>query len=341
MATAVNKSVETASAPNPQQKLLIVSAIGAVYVAFGIAAVAFGLPYLWKVGAADFITRNLSSFFSYAGLGLLMLGAMVGLVMLGVKLAGANPPEGMRAGVFTLLVGGLLWFLATVALGQLLERYLLKSPDHRTLGLGITVALGVALLVAAVRYMLKPRFAGFLVKFEGQGWFRARAYKPNQGLRVRRLTILGLLIVIGTGIWSLIEHNTLGVTADAYWKIRIPFLFNGNWPRFAYLLPNASVLGPILMAAAGLWISWRAVNYPVFADFLIATEAEMNKVSWTTRKRLIQDTIVVLTTVVLFTIFLLAVDQIWGWVLSRDLIKIVPKSRVSDTTKVEHVEQDY
>ena len=32
-------------------------------------------------------------------------------------------------------------------------------------------------------------------------------------------------------------------------------------------------------------------------DFLIATEAEMNKVSWTTRKRLVKDTIVVLVTV--------------------------------------------
>ena len=51
-----------------------------------------------------------------------------------------------------------------------------------------------------------------------------------------------------------------------------------------------------------LWRAWRGmVNFPAFADFLIATEAEMNKVSWTTRKRLVQDTIVVLTTVVLMT----------------------------------------
>ena len=40
----------------------------------------------------------------------------------------------------------------------------------------------------------------------------------------------------------------------------------------------------------------------------IATEAEINKVSWTTRKRLIQDTTVVLVTVFLFTLFLFVVD---------------------------------
>ncbi len=33
-----------------------------------------------------------------------------------------------------------------------------------------------------------------------------------------------------------------------------------------------------------LWLAWRVVNVPSFADFLIATEAELNKVSWTTRR---------------------------------------------------------
>ena len=64
-------------------------------------------------------------------------------------------------------------------------------------------------------------------------------------------------------------------------------------------------------------MAWRIVNCPAFADFLIATEAELNKVSWTTRKRLIQDTIVVLMTVFLLTVFLFVVDVAWGKVLSN------------------------
>jgi len=63
-------------------------------------------------------------------------------------------------------------------------------------------------------------------------------------------------------------------------------------------------------------VAWRVVNWPVFADFLIATEAELNKVSWTTRKRLVQDTIVVLMTLVLMAVFLFVVDVAWGRILS-------------------------
>ena len=37
-----------------------------------------------------------------------------------------------------------------------------------------------------------------------------------------------------------------------------------------------------MLLAAGLWASYRLVNVPAVADFLIAVEAEMNKVSWPT-----------------------------------------------------------
>ncbi|MCS7045428.1 MAG: preprotein translocase subunit SecE, partial [Gemmataceae bacterium] len=66
------------------------------------------------------------------------------------------------------------------------------------------------------------------------------------------------------------------------------------------------------------------VNWPSFADFLIATEAEMNKVSWTTRRRLVQDTIVVLVTVFLMTAFLFVVDVVWIKVLSRESFFSLP-----------------
>ena len=54
------------------------------------------------------------------------------------------------------------------------------------------------------------------------------------------------------------------------------------------------------MAVAG-WICYRLVNFPGFADFLIAVEAEMNKVSWPTRTELFRASMVVL-----FLIFSLA-----------------------------------
>jgi len=52
------------------------------------------------------------------------------------------------------------------------------------------------------------------------------------------------------------------------------------------LLPALRYTLPLLLLAASIWLAWRVVNFPPFADFLIATEAELNKVSWTTRPRL-------------------------------------------------------
>ena len=51
---------------------------------------------------------------------------------------------------------------------------------------------------------------------------------------------------------------------------------------------------PGLLLILGLWVSYRVVNLPAFADFLIAVEAEMNKVSWPTRAELFRASMVVL-----------------------------------------------
>ncbi len=58
------------------------------------------------------------------------------------------------------------------------------------------------------------------------------------------------------------------------------------------------------------WVIFRIVHFPPFAEFLIATEAEMNKVSWTNKEDLIRATTVVLATVVLMTVFLFMVDTL-------------------------------
>ena len=56
------------------------------------------------------------------------------------------------------------------------------------------------------------------------------------------------------------------------------------------------------------WVIFRIVHFPPFAEFLIATEAEMNKVSWTSKEDLNRATTVVLATVVLMAVFLFVVD---------------------------------
>jgi preprotein translocase SecE subunit len=93
------------------------------------------------------------------------------------------------------------------------------------------------------------------------------------------------------------------------------------------LLPAVQFTVPLLLMGAALWLAWRIVNMPAFADFLIATEAELNKVSWTTQRRLVQDTIVVLTTVVLMAGYLFLMDQGWRILLSSRPVGVllIPK----------------
>ena len=131
--------------------------------------------------------------------------------------------------------------------------------------------------------------------------------------------MIGILLVGGTGVATLYRHESFG---RSDWKVHIPFL-----EQDLTLLSDIHVSLPLLLAGLTIWIAWRAVNMPAFADFLVATEAEMNKVSWSSRKRLVQDTIVVLATVLLLTAFLFVVDWFWGTVLSWKPIGVLPAQK--------------
>jgi preprotein translocase SecE subunit len=99
------------------------------------------------------------------------------------------------------------------------------------------------------------------------------------------------------------------------------------------LLPSVQYTVPVLLLVAAIWLAWRVVNMPTFADFLIATEAELNKVSWTTGKRLRQDTVVVLITVILMAVYLFSMDQVWRWVLSREIIGTLQFPKKTEDSK--------
>jgi preprotein translocase SecE subunit len=103
------------------------------------------------------------------------------------------------------------------------------------------------------------------------------------------------------------------------------------------LMPSVKFTLPLVMLVGAVWLAWRIVNMPAFADFLIATESELNKVSWTTRQRLVQDTIVVLVTMVLMAVFLFVVDIAWARLLSSRPIGVL---RASDPTVTETKEKD-
>lgn len=126
--------------------------------------------------------------------------------------------------------------------------------------------------------------------------FQVGLYKPNQG-RITRQATCGTLWVV-----SLI----------AAWRI---YSVLYPYPTLQYLLP-------ILIIVVGFWSSYRLVNYPRFADFLIAVEAEMNKVSWPSWPELNRSSFVVIFVMFALATVLLMLDSVWT-ILFRDVLGIL------------------
>lgn len=326
MSVAENPTTEKA-ARTPQQQFAIGSAVGAVVILAAMALIFGVLPLYWREGWESVwkdnpdLLKNL--FLADALLILLELLVIGGLAFGAYQLLQQQPQPGLRAGIVFgavyLFVG--LWFVFWLG-GRLKEGEF--AEDNPPLGWALLGIIYVALAAGAgYVYLMVPGWLGLMETVEHQGWFHATSYKGNQGIRVRRGSIVGILAVGVTGIITLITYRFFGyersdLANDWYWVV--PF---SNPTAYLCLMFKVHLLMPIVFGVALLWLAWRVVNIPPFADFLIATEAEMNKVSWTNRKRLVQDTIVVLTTVFLFTMFLFVVDVIWIKILSAPYIQVL------------------
>lgn len=117
--------------------------------------------------------------------------------------------------------------------------------------------------------------------------FRVGLYKPNQGRVVRQITMLTIALLGFLAAWEL---------------------------KRSQLLDGSEAVGYGVMAALfiGLaWFAFRIVNYSVFADFLIAVEAEMNKVSWPSGNELWRASVVVIFVIFALALFLFVFDTLW------------------------------
>lgn len=116
--------------------------------------------------------------------------------------------------------------------------------------------------------------------------FEAGLYKRSQGRFARQITfgVLAGAVVLGC------------------WRLSLQLVQWG--PLWQYLTP-------MVLAIVGVWICFRVINIPQFADFLIAVEAEMNKVSWPTRDTLFRSTFVVMFTIFALAAILFLYDIIW------------------------------
>jgi preprotein translocase SecE subunit len=299
MATTAVQPPATQTPPaSAKSQLLVGSVVGAAFVLAGIVLAGYGVPMLLK-------NVSLGNTFVTAFVRVVaQLAVIGGLAYVGGKLAGANPPKGLRGGIGLMIAAAFTFFFVVRAVG-------LNFGDIPAAVVAAALAFGL------FRLLTGPRGIDWMHALEEQGWFHTNSYKRSQGRKMRQYTLIGLLIVGLSGVYSIMSHDMLG-SGDLVF--RLPF----GLPNFTALTDQKFAV-PLLLALAVVWLAWRAINIPTFADFLIATEAEMNKVSWSSRKRLIQDTIVVLVTTLILTLFLLVIDLFWGWFLS-DLLGILPKA---------------
>jgi preprotein translocase subunit SecE len=127
-------------------------------------------------------------------------------------------------------------------------------------------------------------------------FFQLAIYKRSQGRIARQITFAALFVGVLLGAWRLSVYGST----------------SGHAMQFA-------VPGVVLLV--GTWIAFRVVNLPTFADFLIAVEAEMNKVSWPTRVELWRSSLVVILLIVFLAAVLFGYDVFWRTLLS--LLQVV------------------
>ena len=132
-------------------------------------------------------------------------------------------------------------------------------------------------------------------------------YKRNQGRMTRQVTFAALALIVGVGVWRLAQLL-------AVW-------YGGGVDASVSPLAGGADMGvvrfvvPAVLLAAGLWLCFRIVNIPRFADFLIAVESEVAKVSWPTAEEVFRSSAVIIFLIFALAAILAAYDLFWWFVL--------------------------
>ena len=140
----------------------------------------------------------------------------------------------------------------------------------------------------------------------GDGFFTI--YKRGQGYWTRMGTAIGAALIAAVVVYEMFQYLP-AIRTDGR----------------QVLSRNAIVLIAIgFLAAYGLLV-WWLMNRPTNADFLIATDSEMKKVNWTSRRELVGSTkvVVVFMFLIAFILFVLdtAFHYLFYWI---DVLKFKP-----------------
>ena len=116
-----------------------------------------------------------------------------------------------------------------------------------------------------------------------------KIYKRGQGKNSRLWTAVALLAIVVAGSWKL--HLKLQAQDNVWLETLLPALICSVFAAFIY------------------WVS----NIPSVADFLIAAEGEIKKVSWSSRKEIVKSTMIVIFVVIVLASGIGLVDLGLWW----------------------------
>jgi len=124
-------------------------------------------------------------------------------------------------------------------------------------------------------------------------------YKPGQGYYTRMGTVVGVSVVSLLGILWL-------------WEYIRNFKIEG--------------VNPLYVAAGGAIIVGGLITFLMYylvfvkarsVDFLIATEGEMKKVNWSTRREVVGSTAAVIVTAIVIAVFCFGIDRAFFWFFAQ------------------------
>ncbi len=131
---------------------------------------------------------------------------------------------------------------------------------------------------------LAPKFVNELTS--------ASLYKKTQGRLTRQLTLVAVI----------------GVTLCACYSLSTTWMLDQD--------QSIRIGVPLAIAVVMSWLAFRVVNFPPFAEFLIAVQAEVTKVNWPSWGELKRATIVVVCTMFFLGLVLFVYDVVWYQILS-------------------------
>jgi preprotein translocase subunit SecE len=118
-------------------------------------------------------------------------------------------------------------------------------------------------------------------------------YKPGQGYWTRTMSAIGLAVLVLMGVswlWQLLALVRVGDIQPIY------------------IQAGAAILILVIAGALGFYLIGVK---PRVVEFLIATEGEMKKVNWSTRREILGSTWVVIATTIFIAIIIFIFDVIF------------------------------